>query len=34
MLARQGGVMEWVRSTEDIEFKLKAFLGQNWKAAD
>lgn len=28
MLARQGGIMEWVRSTEPIDFKLKAFLGK------
>jgi Ca-activated chloride channel family protein len=32
MLARNGGLFEWVRSTEPIEFKLQAFLakvGQN-----
>ncbi len=28
MLARQNGVMEWVRSTEPIEFKLNAFLAK------
>lgn len=28
MLARQNGLMEWVRSTEPIEFKLKAFVGK------
>lgn len=28
MLARQNGVMEWVRSTEPAEFKLNAFLSK------
>ncbi|MBI3682376.1 MAG: VWA domain-containing protein [Acidobacteria bacterium] len=28
MLARQGGLMEWVRSTEPADFKLKAFLSK------
>ncbi len=28
MLARNGGVFEWVRSTEPIEFKLNAFLSK------
>jgi Ca-activated chloride channel family protein len=28
MLARNGGVVEWVRSTEPIDFKLKSFLGK------
>lgn len=28
VLARQGGVMTWVRSTEAIEFKLQAFLNK------
>jgi Ca-activated chloride channel family protein len=28
MLARNNGVFEWVRSTEPIEFKLKAFLSK------
>ena len=28
LLARNGGVMEWVRSTEPVEFKLNAFLGK------
>ena len=28
MLARNNGVLEWVRSTEPIEFKLNAFLGK------
>ncbi len=28
LLARNGGVLEWVRSTEPIEFKLNAFLGK------
>ncbi len=28
MLARQSGLLEWVRSTEPIEFKLRAFLSK------
>ncbi len=28
VLARQNGVMEWVRSTEPIDFKLKAFVSK------
>lgn len=28
MLARQNGVMEWIRSTEPIEFKLQSFLSK------
>lgn len=28
MLARQNGVLEWVRSTEPVEFKLKAFVSK------
>ncbi len=28
MLARQGGLLEWVRSTEPIEFKLNAFVAK------
>lgn len=28
MLSRQGGILEWVRSTEPIDFKLNAFLAK------
>ncbi|MBV8818032.1 MAG: VWA domain-containing protein, partial [Acidobacteriaceae bacterium] len=28
MLARNNGVLEWVRSTEPIDFKLKSFIGK------
>jgi Ca-activated chloride channel family protein len=28
MLSRQNGVLEWVRSTEPVEFKLKAFVSK------